>query len=128
MGSVKEINCIYIPTTNTEKTAHWYINNLGLELTAPITENQAQLRIPSGTSIFLIKTSRPTTLNYLEISGTVQSALTLEVNDFHILYLRMKDNGANVSDIEDNGSCGLNFYAYDPDGNKLDIWSGWPSQ
>jgi hypothetical protein len=38
----------------------------------------------------------------------------------------MKNNGAKVSEIEDSGGCGLNFYAYDPDGNKLDIWGGWP--
>jgi len=126
MSIVKEINCIYIPTTDTEESAQWYVNNLGLELTRPVHENQAQLRIPSGQAIFLIKTSQQTNLNYIQIGGTEQCALTLEVNDFHGLYRQMKNNGAKVSEIEDNEGCGLNFYAYDPDGNKLDIWGGWP--
>lgn len=123
---VKEINCIYIPTTDTEESAQWYVHNLGLELMSPVHENQAQLRIPSGQAIFLIKTPEQTKLNYIEIGGTEQCALTLEVNEFHELYSQMKNNGAKVSEIEDNGGCGLNFYAYDPDGNKLDIWGGWP--
>ncbi|WP_152393039.1 VOC family protein [Paenibacillus guangzhouensis] len=126
MSIVKEINCIYIPTTDTEESAQWYVHNLGLELMRSVHENQAQLRITSGQAIFLIKTPEKTNLNYIQIGGTEQCALTLEVNDFHGLSSRMKNNGAKVSEIEDNGGCGLNFYAYDPDGNKLDIWGGWP--
>ncbi|GAA0134525.1 hypothetical protein YSY43_13650 [Paenibacillus sp. YSY-4.3] len=38
----------------------------------------------------------------------------------------MKQNGARVADIEDHGDCGRNFTAYDPAGNKIDLWSGWP--
>ena len=120
MDIVKEINCIYIPTTDTEKSAQWYTDNLGLTLMRPVHENQAQLRIPSGQAIFLIKTAERTNLNYIQIGGTEQCALTIEVNDFHGLHGRMKKNGANVSEIENNGSCGFNFYTYDPDGNMLD--------
>ncbi|WP_397386529.1 VOC family protein [Paenibacillus terrigena] len=72
----------------------------------------------------MIKTPEQTNLNYIEIGGTEQYALTLVVNDVHGLYSQMKNNGAKVSEIEDNGGCGHNFYAYDPDGNKLDIWGG----
>lgn len=126
MGIVKEINCIYIPVMDTEKTAKWYMDNLGLKLMRPVHEYQAQLRISSSQSIFLIKTPEQTTLNYMQIGGLEQCALTLEVNDFHGLYSRMKNNGTSVSEIENNGDCGFNFYAYDPDGNKLDIWGGWP--
>jgi hypothetical protein len=50
---------------------------------------QAQLRIPSGQAIFLIKSPEQTNLNYIEIGGTEQCALTLEVNDFHGLYSQM---------------------------------------
>ncbi|QHW33681.1 VOC family protein [Paenibacillus rhizovicinus] len=126
MSMVKEINCIYIPTTDTKESAQWYVHNLGLELMRPVHENQAQLRIPSGQAIFLIRTPEQTNLNYIQIGGTEQCALTLEVNDFQGLYSQMKNNGAKVSEIEDNEGCGLNFYVYDPDGNKLDIWGGWP--
>lgn len=52
----------------------------------------------------------------------------MEVVNFEDLHAKMKSDGAQVADIEDNGRCGLNFYAYDPAGNKIDMWSGWPLQ
>ena len=79
----------------------------------PPNDMQAQLRINPEQSIFLIKFLNPTNLNYMQAGGTEQCSLTLEVEGFHDLYERMKKNGANVSEIEDNGDCGLNFYAYD---------------
>jgi len=52
--------------------------------------------------------------------------MTMEVENFKVLYNKMKQDKARVTEIEDNAECGQNFYAYDPAGNKIDIWSGWP--
>lgn len=71
----------------------------------------------------MIITPERKTLNYIQIGWAEQCTLTLEVNDFHGRYSQMKSNGANVSDIENHDGCGLNFNAYDLDGNKLGIWS-----
>ncbi|MCR2806911.1 VOC family protein [Paenibacillus soyae] len=124
---IKNINCIYLPATNTEESAQWYMEHLGLELLRPVDANQAQLGIGSGQAIFLIRSQEPHNLNYTEIGGSEQCALTLEVQDLPSLYEKMKNAGAHVSDLEDNGSCGHNFFAYDPAGNKIDLWSGWPA-
>ncbi|GAE06771.1 hypothetical protein JCM10914_2947 [Paenibacillus sp. JCM 10914] len=125
-AAVKGIDCVYLPATNTEESAKWYMDYLGLRLRRPVHENQAQLEISPEQSIFLIKSKEPHNVNYMEINGTEQCVLTMEAENFELLYSKMKDNGAHLSDIEDNGGCGLNFYAYDPAGNKIDIWGGWP--
>jgi catechol-2,3-dioxygenase len=127
MGTVvKRIECVYLPATNMEESAKWYIEHLGLKLLRPVHENQAQLGISTEQTIFLIKSKEPGNVNYIEINGSEQCILTMEVENFRELHSKMKQNGAYVTDISDNAGCGLNFYAYDPAGNKIDIWGGWP--
>lgn len=123
---VKRIETVYLPTTDPEKGAVWYVDNLGLNLYRPASEDQAQLTLESGQSLFLIRTAVPTSLSYQEVSGTEQCVLTLEVKDIHAVYEQLRKRGAQVSELEDSGECGLNFFVLDPAGNKLDIWSGWP--
>jgi predicted enzyme related to lactoylglutathione lyase len=123
---VKRIECIYLPAKNTEESAKWFTDHLDLKLLRPIDENQAQLGISPEQALFLIKTMESGNANYMEINGSEQCILTLEVENFDELHSKMKQNGAHVTDIEDNGGCGRNFYAYDPTGNKIDLWSGWP--
>ncbi|WP_308634052.1 VOC family protein [Paenibacillus silvisoli] len=123
----KRIDCIYLPAANTEESANWYIEHLDLKLLRPVHENQAQLGISQEQTIFLIKSKEPGNANYTEINGSEQCILTMEVADLEELHSKMKRAGAHVTDIEDNGGCGCNFYAFDPAGNKLDLWSGWPT-
>ncbi len=126
MAIVKRIDCVYLPATNTEESAKWYVEFLGLKLLRPVHEHQAQLGISPEQTIFLIKSKEPGNANYTEINGSEQCILTMEVENFEELYTRMRQNGARVTDIDDNAGCGLNFYSYDPAGNKIDLWSGWP--
>jgi len=124
---VKRIECVYLPAINTEESAKWYTEHLGLALLRPVDADQAQLSIGSGQAVFLIKTKEALNLTYTEVGGSEQCILTLEVENINELHTAMKRNGAKVSDIDDNGGCGLNFYACDPAGNKIDLWSGWPA-
>lgn len=127
LTAVKKIQCVYLPATNTEVSAQWYSEYLGLKLLRPVDENQAQLGINSSEqSIFLIKSKEAINLNYVEIGGFEQCIMTMEVENFKELHSKMKENGVRVTDIEDNAGCGLNFFAYDPAGNKIEVWSGWP--
>ncbi|BBH20165.1 hypothetical protein Back11_15100 [Paenibacillus baekrokdamisoli] len=126
MTVVKRIECVYLPATNTEVSAKWYIEHLGLKLLRPVDENQAQLGITSEQTIFLIKSKELGNLNYTEIGGSEQCIITMEVENYKELHSKMKQNGAHVTDIVDNDDCGFNFYSYDPAGNKIDLWSGWP--
>ncbi|WP_108669224.1 VOC family protein [Peribacillus acanthi] len=126
LTGVKKIQCVYLPAINTEESAIWYVEQLGLKLLRPVHENQAQLSIGFEQTIFLIKSKEPINVNYTEIGGSEQCIMTIEVENFNELYSRLKLSGTHVTDIEDNAECGQNFYAYDPSGNKIDIWSGWP--
>ncbi|MFD1205592.1 MULTISPECIES: VOC family protein [Sporosarcina] len=125
---VKKIETIYLPVNNPKASAKWYEEHLQLKTMGPIEEDadQAQLVLNSGQSIFLIKSKNAVNANFTEINGTEQCSITLEVNNFQRLYEALKANGATITEIVDNDDCGKNFYVYDMDGNKIDIWSGWP--
>lgn len=124
---IKRIDCVYLPATNTNESAKWFTDHLDLKLLRPVHEDQAQLGISPDQALFLIRSKEPGNANYTEVNGSEQCILTLEVENFEELYWKMKQDGAHVTDIEDNGGCGRNFYAYDPAGNKIDLWSGWPN-
>ncbi|WP_373876547.1 VOC family protein [Paenibacillus spongiae] len=48
--------------------------------------------------------------------------LMFQVEDIEKLYSSLKQSGAEVEEIRDNGGCGLEFYFYDPEGNKYVAW------
>ncbi len=128
MAIVKTIQCVYLPANNTKQSAQWYVDHLGLKLLRDVDENQAQLGISPDQSIFLIRSKEPTNLTYTEIGGWEQCILTMEIENLEGLHVKMKTNGARVTDISNNGGCGCNFFTYDPAGNKIELWSGWPKK
>lgn len=128
MSFVKRIETIYLPVANPKASAEWYEKHLKVKAVGTLEPdaNQARLSLDSSQSIFLIKSKERVNANFSEIGGEEQCLLTLEVTDFHHLYEQLQESGAIITAIEDNHECGENFYLYDLDGNKLDIWSGWP--
>ncbi|MBS4201161.1 VOC family protein [Bacillus sp. FJAT-49732] len=124
---VKGINCIYLPVSNIHESAKWYTENLHLELLKEVHEHstQAQLKISSEQTIFLIKVATTFNLTYFEVDGNEQCVLTLEVPNIKQLHEKLRANLIEVEDIQDNQGCGLTFAIKDPDGNKIDIWGGW---
>lgn len=126
---IKRIETIYLPVTDPKASAKWYEKHFRLKANGPIEADatQAQLLLESGQSIFLIQSKDLVNANFTEIGGEEQCLLTLEVTDFHRLYGELQATCAMITDIEDQQECGENFYVYDLDGNKLDIWSGWPA-
>ncbi|MCJ8007096.1 VOC family protein [Lederbergia wuyishanensis] len=124
---VKGINCIYLPVSNIQESAKWYVENLHLELLKEVHEHstQAQLKISSEQTIFLIKVANIFNLTYFEVDGNEQCVLTLEVSNIQQLHEKLRSNSIEIDDIEDNDGCGLSFKIKDPDGNMIDIWGGW---
>ncbi|TLS51615.1 VOC family protein [Paenibacillus antri] len=125
----KGINAVYLPVTSPLRSSEWYVNYLGLSLLMPVNADstQAQLGFSNGQTIFLIRTKHQQNANYLEVGGTEQCPITIEVEEFDHVFRTLQSKGLKLDPIEDNGDCGKNFYLYDPDGNKIDMWSGWPS-
>ena len=127
-AAAKGIDCVYLPASDPRISAEWYVKYLGLTLKRAITNNeQAQLRFKSGSTIFLIQTKDSRNLNYPNISGFEQCVMTIEIENFDETFETLRLAGQAKDQISDNGSCGKNFYAYDPDGNKIELWSGWPN-
>ncbi|WP_143111607.1 VOC family protein [Paenibacillus sp. BC26] len=51
-------------------------------------------------------------------------SICFEVDRINELYRQMKDSGAKVSELKENGGCGGAFHFFDPDGNKYTAWQG----
>jgi len=125
---IKRIETVYLPVASPKASAEWYEQHLKITASSTVQPDatQAQLTLESGQFIFLIQSKERGNANFTEVGGEEQCSLTLQVTDFHRLYEELQANGATITAIEDNHDCGQNFYVYDLDGNKLDIWSGWP--
>lgn len=126
---VKAIGGVYLPASNIMASAQWYNHCLGLAWIRPVSEDstQAQLRIGCQT-LYLIQTKESSNLTYYEVGGNEQCVLTLEYADVKQLHNHMQSAGADITEIWDNGPCGLTFHAKDPDGNKIELWGGWVTE
>ncbi|WP_202080102.1 VOC family protein [Caldalkalibacillus salinus] len=125
---VKQIDTIYLPVSKPAVAADWYVQYLGLEMVLPVhpESDQAHLKLTPEQSLFLIQSTDRHCATFTEANGHEQCVLTLEVENFQACYDYLSRHRVNVSEIINHHECGMNFYVYDLDGNKIDIWSGWP--
>jgi hypothetical protein len=118
------IGTTYIPVTNVELSAVWYVNKLDAELSYK-DEDKAILNL-ANQSIFLVKSNENQSSNFIDIYGQERFSLTFEVNGLDALEAVHRDfieNKIKVGDIENRGHSGRNFVFYDLDDNKFDVWS-----
>lgn len=118
------VGTTYIPVTDVERSAEWYVSQLGATLQYQ-DDDKAILNL-ANQSFFLVKSEQNQNSNFLDVHGQVWFSMTFEVNgltaleDVHRDYM---NKGITVGDIEDRGHSGRNFVFYDLDGNKFDVWS-----
>lgn len=96
---------------------------LGLK---PFERNDSILIMGSGQWIFFLESKdRPnanfTTDNW-EGDDFEMFSLTFETDDIVTLHSSLREHGAAVEAITDNGSCGLQFRFKDVDGNRFNVW------
>jgi catechol 2,3-dioxygenase-like lactoylglutathione lyase family enzyme len=118
------IGTTYIPVTNVDRSAEWYVNKLGAEL--GYKDNDKAIIDLANQSIFLVKAPGSESSNFIDIYGEERFSLTFEVNgldDLEGLHKYFKENEVRVGEIENRGHAGRNFVFYDEDGNKFDVWS-----
>ena len=118
------IGTTYIPVTDVDLAADWYVKKLEAELSYK-DEDKAILNL-ANQSIFLVKSPEGQSSNFLDIYGSERFSLTFEVNGIKALEALHKDfkqSEIKVGEIEDRGHAGRNFVFYDLDGNKFDVWS-----
>ncbi|KSU64505.1 glyoxalase [[Bacillus] enclensis] len=118
------VGTTYIPVTNVDQSADWYVEKLGAEL-GFIDKDKAIVNL-ADQSIFLVKAAENQSLNFIDSYGNERFSLTFEVNGmdalekFHYDFIR---KGMKVGEIEDRGHAGRNFVFEDIDGNMFDVWS-----
>lgn len=119
---LKTVSCIYIPCANPERTMNWFRAQFQL-----LSSDGPWLTLENGTDLMFIETTDETRMKYKAESwggdpNFDMPILMLQVEDIEKLYSSMEQNGSEVEEIRDNGGCGLEFYFYDPEGNKYVAW------
>ncbi|MFZ7946765.1 VOC family protein [Neobacillus sp. 19] len=118
------VGTTYIPVSNVERSAEWYVSKLGAELNYK-GEDKAIVDL-ANQSIFLVKSKENQSANFYDVHGEERFSITFEVNGLNALeeiHTNFKEKDVRVGEIEDRGHAGRNFIFYDVDGNKFDVWS-----
>jgi catechol 2,3-dioxygenase-like lactoylglutathione lyase family enzyme len=118
------IGTTYIPVTNVDLSADWYVKKLGAELS--YKDNDKAILNLANQSIFLVKSNENQSSNFFDQYGNERFSITFEVNGLNALeaiHKEFKQSDIRVGEIEDRGHAGRNFVFYDLDGNKFDVWS-----
>ncbi len=118
------VGTTYIPVTNVEESAVWYVSKLGAELNYQ-DQDKAIINL-ADQSLFLVKASAGQSANFTDSYGNVRFSLTFEVDGLSALeklHDDLNQKGIKVGEIENRGHAGRNFVFDDPDGNRFDVWS-----
>jgi catechol 2,3-dioxygenase-like lactoylglutathione lyase family enzyme len=118
------VGTTYIPVTNVEESAEWYVKNLDAVLSYQDSD-KAIINL-ANQSFFLVKASKGENSIFLDYKGEKWFSLTFEVDGVTALLELQKDlseKGVRVGEVENRGHAGRNFIFYDPDGNGFDVWS-----
>jgi hypothetical protein len=118
------VGTTYIPVSNVDISAEWYVNKLDAELSYK-DQDKAILNL-ANQSMFLVKSIENQTSNFIDSHGNERFSLTFEVSGLGALETMHKEfmeNEIRVGNIENRGHAGKNFVFYDLDGNKFDVWS-----
>lgn len=122
--SLIRVGTTYIPITNVEDSADWYVTNLAAELSYQDAD-KAIINL-ANQSFFLVKANEDQTSNFLDYKGEKWFSVTFEVDGMDALqnlHKDLKEKGVRVGDIENRGHAGRNFVFFDLDGNGFDVWS-----
>lgn len=122
--SLIRVGTTYIPVTNVEDSADWYVTNLAAEISYQDAD-KAIINL-ANQSFFLVKANENQTSNFLDYKGGKWFSVTFEVDGMDALqnlHKEFKEKGVRVGDIENRGHAGRNFVFYDLDGNGFDVWS-----
>lgn len=118
------VGTTYLPVSNVEEAAEWYVEKLDAELTYQ-DEDKAILNL-ANQSFFLVKAKESETANFWDVYGNERFSLTFEVDGEEAIKMLREDlieRGVKVGEIEERGHAGINFVFLDLDGNRFDVWS-----
>jgi len=122
-NALKCICSVYVPVKNPVRSAEWWQRNFGLEYAVPFNPSEAQaiLKLSDGQWLHLVETEGEIDSHFPNKAGYQMFRFTFEVREIERLYDRLQANAVTIEELEDRGSCGINFVFYDLDGNKFDV-------
>ena len=123
-GKLVRVGTTYIPVTDVELSAEWYVKNLEAVLSYKDTD-KAILNF-ANQSFFLVKSNENESANFKDMFGNEHFSITFEVDGLHaltLLHKELQQSGVKVGEIEDRGHAGRNFVFFDLDENRFDVWS-----
>ena len=104
------VGTIYLPVTDVVKSVDWYVQKTGAELSYQ-DKDKAILNL-AEISIFLVRTDKDQTSNFLDIHGNERFFMTFEVDGLAALeqaHQELKELGCKLGEIE-QGACREKFY------------------
>ncbi|MFD0618608.1 VOC family protein [Paenibacillus sp. GCM10027629] len=133
-ATVKSVACIEVPVKNMQRSVDFYVFQLGFYINTtknrlPIETDNTEVFIypASGVEIMLVKTDGEERLAFTH-KGKPNHVLILEISeDIVKCQSRLVEAGIRTSPIKDRGGCGKSFDVFDPDGNLIKLWFGYPS-
>jgi len=115
---LKRVNCLYLPTADPHNISEWFKRFFGLD-------RNGWIKLGDGLSLIILPTrdevrTKFTVDEWAGIPNYEMYMLQFEVsNDIIELHRSLKESGAVVEELRDQGGCGMEFGFYDPDGNKF---------
>ncbi|RUS47435.1 VOC family protein [Cohnella sp. AR92] len=117
------IEMLSLPVSKLEQAVEWY-GRLGFTQVHHGADNQqARIMVGRGQWIQLVRTSRHANMNFYNKEGYEMFPCTIKTADVRGRHHRLAASGWDAGECLDE--CGYNFKAYDPDGNRLNLWGGF---
>lgn len=115
--SIRVVNTI-IYCRRWQETGSFYRNRLGFQVTF---ENDwfMEFQVTSGARISIANEQRAT----IKSSGGQGLTLAFQVDQADEMWQNLKERGVVVGNIKDHPWGGRAFFLYDPEGNRIEIWS-----
>jgi predicted enzyme related to lactoylglutathione lyase len=110
-----------ILTIDIDKSVKWYQDNFGFQVLVFNGIDFAMLEISQGKPLFIYKVNK-IERNYFP-NGEPCFDIGFIAEDMDNLYQKLKVNGIEMSELRKDGEH-WTIDLYDPDGNRMCIWSG----
>jgi catechol-2,3-dioxygenase len=109
---------IYIPVSDLQRAAIWYIENLGFKI---VKEDSIYLELRSEHGIRIMLIPKENNINsHMNYSNGVQASYGFTVTDLDTIYQQFIEKGIKVGKISNYE--GRSFGFHDPDGNVIELW------
>src|SRR5690242_2106176 len=120
------LQVVEIPVKDLEESAKWYMDmfDIGLHFK---DDDEIGLGM-NGMGFILVRSNEIPRLDFISAKGEIKPILTFQVDNIHELREEMVNKGVDALEMMYKPGGGYSFQFFDPNGNHLGIWGGWPKE